>query len=60
LKAVTLLVITIPLPVSDPFRAEEQGVVKIIIIFAPVGKRLPCVENERQIQIEIFDTTLER
>jgi hypothetical protein len=46
--------------VPNAFRAKEQSVVQVVISFAPVRKRFPRVENERQIQPEITDTSLER
>ena len=47
MENVNILVMTIPLPVPNALRAEEQGVVQIVISFAPVRKRFACVENER-------------
>jgi len=47
------------LPVADSFRAEKQGIVQIVISFAPVRKRFARVENEWQIQAKIVSTSFE-
>ena len=56
---IDVLVVIIPLPVPNAFCSEEQGVVQIIISFAPVRKRFARVENERQVQAKIVSTLLE-